>query len=102
MTKLEKGAAQPSAEVMFRVARYFKQPVEAIFQQIDDGKGKDAIISSVSLPVRHITDPILTPPACPAATEITKDKSLPSATAKVVASLSRSKPKAKHEIKHRS
>ncbi len=37
VTKLEKGKALPSAEVMFRMARYFKQPVEAVFQHVDEG-----------------------------------------------------------------
>jgi DNA-binding XRE family transcriptional regulator len=95
VTKLEKGTAQPSAEVMFRVAQYFKQPIEAIFQQTNDGERKDASMPLDAVPVRHIRDPILTPPASPAGTETTKDKSLVNPTAKVVASLSRSKPKAK-------
>jgi DNA-binding XRE family transcriptional regulator len=31
ITKLEKGVAQPGAELMLRIAAYFKQPVESIF-----------------------------------------------------------------------
>ena len=32
VTKLEKGIMQPSGEMMFRIARYLGQPLEAVFQ----------------------------------------------------------------------
>ncbi len=35
ITKLEKGIAQPGAELMLRTAAYFKQPVESIFWQAE-------------------------------------------------------------------
>jgi putative transcriptional regulator len=50
VTKLEKGNATPGAELMFRVARYFGQPLEAIFQQIDDKKVTQAILCSKVIP----------------------------------------------------
>ena len=32
VTKLEQGKLQPSGEMMFRIARYLDQPLEAVFQ----------------------------------------------------------------------
>ena len=32
VTKLEQGKMQPSGEMMFRIAKYLGQPLEAIFQ----------------------------------------------------------------------
>jgi putative transcriptional regulator len=32
MTKLEQGKLQPSGEMMFRIAKYLGQPLEAVFQ----------------------------------------------------------------------
>ena len=32
VTKLEQGKMQPSGEMMFRIARYLGQPLEAVFQ----------------------------------------------------------------------
>jgi putative transcriptional regulator len=32
VTKLEQGKMQPSAEMMFRIAKYLGQPLEAVFQ----------------------------------------------------------------------
>jgi putative transcriptional regulator len=32
ITKLEQGILQPSAEMMFRLAKYLGQPLEAVFQ----------------------------------------------------------------------
>ncbi len=32
ITKLEQGILQPSAEMMFRLAKYLEQPLEAVFQ----------------------------------------------------------------------
>ena len=106
VTKLEKGSAQPGAELMFRVARYFKQPVEAIFNHVDRADISSLHISDILIPASQFIELSLisaasmsrrsaTPPARPAGREKMKDKSLPSATAKEVASLSRRKPKAK-------
>jgi len=84
VTKLEKGTAQPGAEIIFRVARYFRQPIEAIFQHIDNGKG--VIILKMTIPVSQFTESIPTLPTRPAGMETVKDKSLVGPTAKVVAS----------------
>lgn len=35
VVKLERGKCQPSAEMMFKIAAYFGQPVEVIFQWVD-------------------------------------------------------------------
>jgi putative transcriptional regulator len=32
VTKLEQGKMQPSGEMMFRIAKYLEQPLEAVFQ----------------------------------------------------------------------
>jgi len=34
MTKLEQGRLQPSAEMMFRIAKYLGQPLEILFQHV--------------------------------------------------------------------
>jgi putative transcriptional regulator len=34
MTKLEQGKMQPSGEMMFRIAKYLGQPLEAVFQHV--------------------------------------------------------------------
>jgi len=36
VTQVEKGALQPGAEVMLRIALYFKKPVEEIFQLVEE------------------------------------------------------------------
>jgi DNA-binding XRE family transcriptional regulator len=97
VTKLEKGAAQPGAELMFRTARYFKQPVEAVFQQLDDRKSKPAPVCAEAMPVSQFhafasvpAKPLRTskaaPSACPAESVEAMDKSLVGPTAKAVAS----------------
>lgn len=37
VTRLEKGELQPSADVMFRIAEYFKCKVEDVFQRVPKG-----------------------------------------------------------------
>jgi DNA-binding XRE family transcriptional regulator len=39
MTKLEQGRLQPSAEMMFRIAKYLKQPLEIVFQHVQGTTG---------------------------------------------------------------
>jgi len=77
---------------MLRAAAYFKQPVEAIFQWVDELKAKDKQPMPSSQSGEHLLEQ---PSARPAETELFKDKSLVGPTAKDVASLSRSKPKQK-------
>ena len=38
VTKLEQGKMQPSGEMMFRIAKYLGQPVEAVFQHVQSLK----------------------------------------------------------------
>ncbi len=57
VTKLEKGIGKPGAELMFRVARYFKQPIEAIFWLVDGGGAKPGIICPNVIPVRQRDKP---------------------------------------------
>ena len=53
VTKLEKGKAQPSAKLMLRMARYFKQPVEAVFQLADGTGTRPVFIGPDVIPIRH-------------------------------------------------
>lgn len=57
VTKLEKGIGRPGAELMFRVARYFKQPIEAIFWLVDGAGAKAGIICAKVIPVRQRDKP---------------------------------------------
>jgi putative transcriptional regulator len=97
VTKLEKGTAQPGADLMFRVARYFKQPVEAIFKQVRGAQTEPVIICTKTIPdsqfntfasysVNSMCNQPATLPARPAGKEIVQDKSLVGPTAKVLAS----------------
>ena len=97
VTKLEKGKTQPGSELMFRVARYFKQPIEAIFSLVDQTETKPSIICATVIPVSQSVEftsgsakPMCqspaTLPARPAGMESPKDKSLVGPTAKAVAS----------------
>ena len=97
VTKLEKGISQPSAELMFRISRYFKQPVEAIFRLVEEAGTKAANIGNEpipssqskpfnSIPARSSCISEAAPSARPAEWEAVTDKSLVSPTAKVVAS----------------
>lgn len=52
VTKLEKGRAQPGAELMFRVARYLLQPVEAVFRLVEGTKAKPVLVRSDTIPNR--------------------------------------------------
>ncbi|MGD1089788.1 MAG: helix-turn-helix domain-containing protein [Verrucomicrobiota bacterium] len=90
VTKLEKSKSQPGAELMLRMAGYFNQPVGAIFKLTSGTDAVPAFISSDVIPSRQINR--LTPSARPAGLEAAKDKSPVGPAAKVVASLSRSKP----------
>lgn len=95
MTKLEKGTAQPSAEIVFRVARYFKQPVESIFQHLDKAanRAESPMFNTILFSQSHGS--ISSSSRLSIGNGDNQDKSLVSPTAKVVAPLSRSKPKAK-------
>jgi DNA-binding XRE family transcriptional regulator len=97
VTKLEKAGAQPGAELMFRIARYFKQSVETIFQHVEDGNAKHAYSHHDVMPASQIhgfsaalAKPLRTSEAAlsarPAEPETIKDKSLVGPTAKAVAS----------------
>ncbi len=97
VTKLEKGKAQPSADLMFRVARYFRQAVESVFQQVDDDKATPSHTARITLPSSQFSEftPVpanlackqsATLPARPARRGQSRDRSLVSPTAKVVAS----------------
>ena len=39
MTKLEQGTMQPSAEMMFRIAKYLGRPLEEVFQHVQSTPG---------------------------------------------------------------
>jgi putative transcriptional regulator len=55
VTKLEKGQAQPGAALMLEAARYFQQPVEAIFRLLDEGKNQSNSLWSESIPNSQLT-----------------------------------------------
>lgn len=95
VTKLEKGIAQPGAELMLRIAAYFKQPVEAIFQQIKSSQSNDMVTWPTAIPSSQLSKFSQTVSRPSSGNGVIKDKSLVSPTAKVVACLSRSKPKIK-------
>ena len=113
VSKLKKGTGKPGVELMFRIAQYFEQPVDAIFQAVDDSEGKAAIFCANVIPDRQFNKtpfasasakPMCNspagPPARPAGMERAKDKSLVSPTAKVVApSVAQSSQMKKHETK---
>lgn len=96
VTKLEKGKAQPGAALMLRVARYLKQPVEAVFQLADGVGTKPVFICPRTIPSSQFsvfapvpakpgrTQPA-TPPARPAGTVSVKDRSPVGPAAKAVA-----------------
>jgi|SRR5665213_798948 len=97
VTKLEKGTAQPSAKLMLRMARYFKQPVEAVFCLDNGVKNKPAFNCAETIPVSQFfgftpapAKPLCNLPATlsarPAGQVALTDKSLVSPAAKVVAS----------------
>jgi putative transcriptional regulator len=46
MTKLEQGVMQPSGEMMFRIAKYFGQPLELVFQHTQAMKGSSLFSGS--------------------------------------------------------
>jgi len=95
VTKLEKGTAQPGAELMLRAGRYFRQPVESVFELAVTGAGVSAVACRQAIPPSQITftttpagprcNAKAAPSARPAEPGATKDKSLVSPTAKAVA-----------------
>jgi DNA-binding XRE family transcriptional regulator len=50
VTKLERGGLQPSGEVMFRIAGYFRVPIEQIFQRVEAQKREQVFLGAKSLP----------------------------------------------------
>ena len=46
MTKLEQGILQPSGEMMFRIAKYLGQPLEAVFQYAETTGGSQLFSGS--------------------------------------------------------
>jgi transcriptional regulator with XRE-family HTH domain len=106
VTRLERGDIRPSAEAMFRIAEYFGCPVEDVFQHNADENQTEVFFMSKVLPsgqrinftsaaAKPVCCVMAAPPARPAGMETAKDRSLVSPAAKVVASLSRSKPNGK-------
>jgi len=75
ITKLEKGHSQLSAELMLKLARYFKRPVEDVFELAEAS-------SSAAIPCRQFPEASSRPSS---GDETVTDKSLPTATAKGVA-----------------
>lgn len=52
VTKLEQGKMQPSGEMMFRIAKYLGQPLEAVFQHTP-AKTVDHFFSAQVMPYRQ-------------------------------------------------
>ena len=85
--RLEKGDLQPSGEVMFRIAEYFKCRVEDVFQRVpESGKpslvGSQFVTSGLVEPVRNSQ---AAPSDCPTPTEKANAKSLGVPALKIVA-----------------
>jgi transcriptional regulator with XRE-family HTH domain len=81
VTKLEKGTSQPGAELMLRMARYFKQTVEAIFQLVDGKKAKSAIACMDMIPDSQSIKPFFkSPPVKRAGNESTAAPGIASGT----------------------
>ena len=97
VTRLEQGGLQPSGAVMFRIAAYFRCRIEEVFQWDNKGGatgrfflGPKSCLSgteraSPPSATKPPAQPSITPPARPAETEKTTDKSLVNPTAKAVA-----------------
>ncbi len=96
VTKLEKGSSQPGAELMLRVARYFKLPVEAVFRLEDrmepwpvsicpNSIPDKQYVAFAPVPAKPVRTKPATPPVCPAGTVSLKDKSPVGPAAKAVA-----------------
>jgi DNA-binding XRE family transcriptional regulator len=94
VTKLEKGKAQPGAELMLRVAHYFKQTVEAVFRLDDEAGAKPAFICANMIPnsqfkgftpalAKSLCNNRATTSARPAGMESAKDKMLVGPTATI-------------------
>jgi DNA-binding XRE family transcriptional regulator len=98
VTKLERGGLQPSGEVMFRIAAYFKGRIEDIFERVGGKPTRQHFFDTKSLPnVNTISKFLISPgqagvqptghSARPSSGNgAVKDKSLVDPTAKVVAS----------------
>jgi len=56
VTKLEKGDAQPSGDLMLRVAAYFHQPVESLFKRISDSQSYDMTTWPSVLPTSQFSN----------------------------------------------
>ena len=50
VTRLEQGTLQPSGEVMFQIAAYFKVQIEDIFERVDGKSSQRHFFSTNSLP----------------------------------------------------
>ena len=47
VTKLEQGKMQPSGEMMFQIAKYLGQPLEAVFQHVQSLKARPSFLGSM-------------------------------------------------------
>jgi len=98
VTRLEQGDIGPSADVMFRIARYFKCGIDDVFQWVETEDKTErnppgappcvkcdvrTFTSAAAKPVRNQS---ATLPARPAVMERVTDKSLVNPTAEAVAS----------------
>ena len=94
VTKLEKGKAQPGAELMLRVAHYFKQTVETVFRLANGTEAKPAFIYANTIPnsqfkgftpapAKSLCNNRATSSARPAGMESAKDKMLVGPTATI-------------------
>ena len=104
VTKLEQGKVQPSGEVMFQIAAYFKVRIEDIFEHVGKASEQRHFFSPETLPNGNTISRFLISPGQAGGQQTghsarpssgngaAKDKSLVGPTAKDVASLSRSKP----------
>ena len=53
ITKLEQGTKQPSAEMMFRFAKYLDQPLQEVFQHVSEKINKPPFSGSQVMPKRQ-------------------------------------------------
>jgi len=94
--RLCSGQIQPSMVAALRIAHCVGKPVEQVFQLVEvDTRQGNYSSNFTAAPAKPLCEPPATPPNRPAGLESAKDKSLVGPAAKVVASLSRSKPKGK-------
>jgi DNA-binding XRE family transcriptional regulator len=94
--RLCSGQIQPSMVAALRIAHCVGKPVEQVFQLVEGDTNQGSSPSNfTAAPARPMCNKPAAPPACPAGVEAVTDRSLVGPAAKVVASLSRSKPKGK-------